>query len=596
MKKYSLLLALTVQITLCTFAHAAYYHEGEADAPKFVSAYPSAGGTKLDSCALCHSGGEYEKNSGQWVTVGSCQWCHLTYGYDGSGDIKETINPYGTDYRSAGRNVSAFASIEGNDSDGDSYTNKQEIDALSYPGDVMDDPTKIPAPSVTYTLSELESLTTHTQFLLMNTTRSGDWYAEYQGVPMLDLLRDAGVIEETTSAVTVFAPDGYFYTYELKPGGEYYYIDGTYPQAQYYYDVQADKANGGWCDYSAPSCTGRNPGDLITVEGGLQFILAYKRDGVYLEPGILDEENRIPLDREGPFRAVPPQMVLCPPDQASVAENQDVIWPFDENLDHNAGFSARTVVAIRIEPLPEGTSDFNWYEGGWDYVDDKAVIIYGNLASGGIQGMVTVQETTQPIENAEISTDTGGYAATTDNTGSFAITGMKVGTYTVRARAAGYQSQSSSVTVTQNATETVNFSLVPGSNECPIESMLSKNQRELALFRGYRDRVLLQSNLGKQYIKHYYTHAAELTRLLVMYSEVRTKAFEVLRVISPSLENVLAGNQLTVTKTQFKVIESLVKELKKVASPKLRKTICQFEKDVKCRNLSKEISIAIGEK
>jgi hypothetical protein len=126
--------------------------------------------------------------------------------------------------------------------------------------------------------------------------------------------------------------------------------------------------------------------------------------------------------------------------------------------------------------------------------------------------------------------------------------------------------------------------------------MLSKNQRELALFRGYRDRVLLQSNLGKQYIKHYYTHAAELTRLLVMYSEVRTKAFEVLRVISPSLENVLAGNQLTVTKTQFKAIEALAKELKKVASLKLRKTICQFEKDVKCNNLSKEIPVASGKK
>ncbi|MBW1717372.1 MAG: hypothetical protein JRJ77_16390, partial [Deltaproteobacteria bacterium] len=103
----------------------------------------------------------------------------------------------------------------------------------------------------------------------MNTSRSGDFYAEYQGVTFLDLLRDAGMIEESTTAVTAYAPDGYSYTYELKSGGEYYYIDGTYPQAQYYYDTQADKANGGWCDYSAASCTGRNHGDMITVEGGL---------------------------------------------------------------------------------------------------------------------------------------------------------------------------------------------------------------------------------------------------------------------------------------------------------------------------------------
>jgi hypothetical protein len=267
MKRFVFIVLIT-SFVFYSYTQAAYHHEGEADTPNFIAAYPTLEETKLDTCALCHSGGEYEKNSGQWVSVGSCQWCHLTYGYDGSGDITQTMNPYGSDYKNAGRNVSAFASIEGNDSDGDSYTNKQEIDALSYPGDPTDDPTKIPAPSVTYTLGELESLTSHRQFLLMNTTRSGDWYAEYQGVPMLDLLRDAGMIEETTTAVTVFAPDGYFYTYELKPGGEYYYIDGTYPQAQYYYDVQADKANGGWCDYSAPSCTGRNPGDLITVKVG----------------------------------------------------------------------------------------------------------------------------------------------------------------------------------------------------------------------------------------------------------------------------------------------------------------------------------------
>ncbi len=153
MKKKMLVVALVMLTGMVSLAQAAYHHEGEADSPKFVSVYPAAEGTKLDSCALCHTGGEYEKNPGQWVTVGSCQWCHLTYGYDGSGEIKETMNPYGADYNAAGRSAGAFASIDGKDSDGDGYTNRQEINALSYPGDATDDPTKIPAPSVTYTLS-----------------------------------------------------------------------------------------------------------------------------------------------------------------------------------------------------------------------------------------------------------------------------------------------------------------------------------------------------------------------------------------------------------------------------------------------------------
>ncbi len=589
MTKKMLVAAFVMLTGMVSLVHAAYHHEGEADSPKFVSVYPAAAGTKLDSCALCHSGGEYERSPGEWVTVGSCQWCHLTYGYDGSGDLDETMNPYGAAYGAAGRSAGALTSIEGRDSDGDGYTNRQEINAMSYPGDPTDDPTKIPAPSVTYTLRELEALPSHRQFLLMNTSRSGDWYAEYQGVPMLDLLRDAGMNEETTKAITVFAPDGYFYTYELKPGGEYYFIDGSYPQSQYYYDFQADKANGGWCDYSAPSCTGRNDGDRITVAGGLQFILAYKRDGTYLEPGYLDEENRIPLNCEGPFRPIPPQMVPCPPDQSATADNQDVIWPFDEGLDHNAGFSTRTAVAIRIEPLPEGTSDFNWYERGWDYVDAKSIIIYGNLASGSIRGAVMDAGTGLPIANASLSTDTGGYVAATDSAGGFTISGMKIGAYTVRASAAGYQTQSKSVAVTKDAEQTVDFSLTEAANPCPIETMLPADFKKLALLRQYRDTVLMATAEGRNYVKRYYDHAAEILSLILFNADIRRMAFSALHDMSPSIEHILAGKQTSLNPSQWRSIGSCIKELKEVSSPRLQNTLCLLERDMSNREASRLI-------
>ena len=47
--------------------------------------------------------------------------------------------------------------------------------------------------------------------------------------------------------------------------------------------------------------------------------------------------------------------------------------------EHNAGFSARTVTAIRVDPLPAGTTDFNWYEGGWNLVDRAKLVIYGAI-------------------------------------------------------------------------------------------------------------------------------------------------------------------------------------------------------------------------
>ena len=593
MGKKSLVFVLLVIFGFVMPVYGAYHHEGETDSPNFVTAYPEHEGTKLDSCALCHAGGEYEKKPGKFVTVGSCQWCHMTYGYDGSGNIEETLNPFGQDYRSTGRNSSAFVSIEGDDSDGDGHTNREEIDALSYPGDPEDDPTKVPAPRVTYTMNELQSIAPHTQFLLMNTSRSGDFYAEYQGVTFLDLLNDAGMITETTEAVTAYAPDGFSYTYELKPGGEYYYIDGTYPQAQYYYDTQADEANGGWCDYSAPSATGRNHGNMITVAGGLKLLLAYKRDGAELEAGYLDEENR--LEGEGPLRAVPPQMVPSPPDQSSTSDNQNVIWPYTDEWDHNGGSSARTVVAIRVEPLPEGTTDFNWNEGGWDFVDEGEVLIYGNLASGNIEGTVIDQATSQPIAKATVTTNKGGYSTLTDETGSFSLTKIKSDNYTLRVSAVGYQSAREQVGVTTDATQTVTIALGARSEVCPSELIVQNNPQELALLRNYRDTVLLKSDLGKQYVKSYYEHAAEMVKIILTDSTIREKVVIALSLVKPALKNIMEGNHLALTKKQLAGIETVTTALKKVASPHLQKTICQLEKDLNNKAVRTRFTAAVSQ-
>jgi len=74
------------------------------------------------------------------------------------------------------------------------------------------------------------------------------------------------------------------------------------------------------------------------------MILAYVRDNAYLDTGELTDANK--LDGEGPFRLVPPQKNPGPPDQTSSSSVQNVIWPFDEEADHNAGFSTRSTTII----------------------------------------------------------------------------------------------------------------------------------------------------------------------------------------------------------------------------------------------------------
>ena len=376
------LLMVLVAMLLSTSGFAAYHHMGEIDSGIFLDAYADKAGTKLDSCTLCHSGGSYVQ-SGKVVTLGSCQWCHYKYGYDASGNIDETLNPYGIGYKTSGRNSAALKAVEALDSDGDGYSNKIEIDALRFPGDADDDPSKVPAPYQVFSREQLEGLPQHTQLLLMNAHKSTDFYAEYAGVSMEDLLKSAGMLSTATN-IKVFAPDGFSQYFPLNPDPDplFYHVFGIYPASVYHYDAEADIAENpaGWCDYSSPAASGLNPGNPIENEDGLKLMLATLRDGENLDPGALTAQNK--LDGEGPFRVVPPQKNPGPPDQRSTAANQNVDWPFDPDADHNSGYSPRSATIIKVEPLPEGTTDINTLEAGWKYVDEGKIVVYGAIHPG----------------------------------------------------------------------------------------------------------------------------------------------------------------------------------------------------------------------
>jgi hypothetical protein len=361
-------------------ASAAYHHMGESDAPKFQGAYPGAAGTKLDTCTLCHSGGT-DSIKGKRTTFGSCQWCHYRYGYDGKGDKGATLNPFGREYRDAGRSSAALKAIENRDSDGDGYSNIREIHSIRYPGDAKDDPSKSVAPFRIFTREQLRSMPRHSQFLLMNASKDGDYYAEYSGVTMEYLLGKAGIAPSATK-ITVYSPDGYSQGHPIEADNSADpYVNGTYPAAPYYYAVEADKGKTpyGWCDYSSPGAAGRKGGDPINTHNGLRLLLALRIDGRDLVPGSLGPGNRLAKNSEGPYRVIAPQKIVSPPDQPSNNPRRGTIWPYDFNLDHNAGTSTKCATIIKVEPLPAGTTDIDIMEAGWGYIDQGKVIIYGNL-------------------------------------------------------------------------------------------------------------------------------------------------------------------------------------------------------------------------
>ena len=93
---------------------------------------------------LCFSGIVYSKNNYQSYIASrypgsslanDCTVCHA------GNPSKNNVNPYGNAWKAAGGNLTAVATIENQDSDGDSFTNLEEFQAGTYPGNSTSYPT-----------------------------------------------------------------------------------------------------------------------------------------------------------------------------------------------------------------------------------------------------------------------------------------------------------------------------------------------------------------------------------------------------------------------------------------------------------------------
>lgn len=101
---------LVIGVAAYTLTHITGVSANSNDLSNARSKYPSISGTRLDSCSLCHT------------------------------SSIPNLNPFGSAYLANGRSTTAFGPIEALDSDGDGFTNLQEIMALTFPGDPSDAP------------------------------------------------------------------------------------------------------------------------------------------------------------------------------------------------------------------------------------------------------------------------------------------------------------------------------------------------------------------------------------------------------------------------------------------------------------------------
>ncbi len=356
-------------------------HENDADMQGFIAHYPSAAGTRLDDCQICHRGGV--KGTDTEREYSPCSYCHLLefpnprYATGVPKTAADTLNAYGAAYQKAGRTPAAFGAIDGFDSDGDGAPNGAEVADLRNPGDPASRPGLPQAATVTLGWDEVRRLPVQSQFLLMNkTTQKLDEYVTYKGVRVIDLLSAAKVFMTGVTGITVFAPDGYSTDYTRED------IVAPFPRG-YYYDAPLAFQAPELALLEKPAAVPAGVRNGGRIPGEPWLLVAYEREGAPLDVSAYDGKTG-KLVGEGPYRLIKPQRNLLGdpakpgrPDRSVNAKTYGDGWDFSSAIDHNAGAGARGACVISVNPMPEGYEEYDW-KNGWPLIGEKKIVIYGH--------------------------------------------------------------------------------------------------------------------------------------------------------------------------------------------------------------------------
>ena len=279
-------------------------HANDRDMSNLVTAYPEIVGTRLDDCQTCHAGGEVT-SKGRTRYRNACDYCHYLPFPDSKAEgtptnYRETLNPYGLAYREAGRDARAIARLGKRDSDGDGFSNAEEIADLRYPGSVDSLPGQPLANARILDLEQLRAMPEHSQFQLANShSQRSDRYATYAGVRVRDLLEELGVDPERIDGITVIAADGFMRDFDAES------VNAAYPSGLFFsgLDTETLGVGCGFVDYASPLPEGLVDGGEIPGEPWL--MLAWARDDGPMDPSHLDPYSG-KIRGEGPLRLIVP--------------------------------------------------------------------------------------------------------------------------------------------------------------------------------------------------------------------------------------------------------------------------------------------------
>lgn len=371
-----IILIISTAAMMVIGVRAAYKgHADDHDPNALLAAYPALKDTPMDSCATCHRNGSVPVAGQPGVKryENNCDYCHAVYVY-GKGDVKDTLNAYGKNYLTAGRSLAAVKAMAKEDADKDGFSNEEEFLKGTNPGDPSSAPNKPIAPSKMLTGTEIRSMVpVIEEVVFLNTTKSkaGDSYNSYRGTSLFDLLKAIG-ISPSAQSVDLISLDGYEKSFTLDE------LKKSWPQGVPVLGLsKKELGDCGWVSYNVAGLDATKP------LPNARIMLAFEENSRKLAPAKVDPENGRIMGT-GPMRMMVPQSPISPPDlpessDKACSEKVPAIYHFQNNYGHNGGQSSFSIVAVRVNPLPKGSRDFEWEKIRYQNITNEKIVFFGAI-------------------------------------------------------------------------------------------------------------------------------------------------------------------------------------------------------------------------
>lgn len=128
----------------------------------------------------------------------------------------------------------------------------------------------------------------------------------------------------------------------------------------------------------------------------------------------------------------------------------------------------------------------------------------------------------------------------------------------------------SSIPVTTSVQPTTTTSI---GKQCPFVAVADGEPGKLSLLRQYRDKILRKTPTGRAYIKLFYEHSLELTRIVLNNPSVAAEARRVMNSFMPNLKAAVQGKTMTINQAELSNVISVLNEINVFASPSLSRFI-----------------------